>query len=381
MILVTGGAGNVGANVVQQLLDAGEKVRVITRDPGGRTFPDQVEVMPGDLTRPETLPTALSGVDRAFLFPVFDAVDGFLEAARQADLQHVVLLSSAAVTYPTPGWIGELHLRVERAIAASGLPWTHVRPDAFMTNDLAWAHQIINGGVVRGAHGNAAVAPVDPRDIAAVAVRALLDHRVGEAYLLTGPQPLTQIDRVRIIAETIGRPLRFEEQPRERFREQMLRHGAPAPAADALLDELSEREGKTAQVLPTVEDVTGRPASPTPNGPPTTRRHSPPWLRLNGGSGLMVASASSTRARSPTATISSTPASTTTRMSPVHLRPRLPPVGRHPDGQRPVSGLPPGHPEHPEHPEHANVRQGQRARARPAAAWASPQARVRERDC
>ena len=77
MILVTGGAGNVGANVVRQLLDAGEKVRVITRNPSDRSFPDQVEVVPGDLTRPETLPAVLSGVDRAFLFPVLNAVDGF----------------------------------------------------------------------------------------------------------------------------------------------------------------------------------------------------------------------------------------------------------------------------------------------------------------
>ncbi|MFE3454261.1 NAD(P)H-binding protein [Nonomuraea sp. NPDC059194] len=261
MILVTGGAGNVGANVVRQLLDAGEKVRVVTRDPSDRSFPDQVEVVPGDLTRPDTLPAALSGVDRAFLFPVHNAVDGFLEAARQADLQHVVLLSSAAITYATPGWIGEQHLRLEQAVAASGLPWTFVRPDAFMTNDLAWTPQIANGGVVRGTYGNAAVAPVDPRDIAAVAVRALLDQRVGEAYVLTGPQSLTQIDRVRIIAETIGRPLRFEEQPRERFRELLIRHqGLPAPVVDELLDQLAERDGKTAQVLPTVEEVVGRPA-------------------------------------------------------------------------------------------------------------------------
>lgn len=261
MILVTGGAGNVGANVVRQLLDAGEKVRVITRNPRSRSFPDQVEVVPGDLTRPETLPAALSGVDRVFLFPVFNGSDGFLEAARQADLQHVVLLSSSAVTYSTPGWIGEQHLQLERAVAASGLPWTYVRPDAFMTNDLVWAHQIVNGGVVRGAYGNVATAPIDPRDIAAVAVRALLDQRVGEAYVLTGPQSLTQIDRVRIIAETIGRPLRFEEVPREQFREQLLlHHGLPTPAVDFLLDQAAARNGKTAQILPTVEEVTGRPA-------------------------------------------------------------------------------------------------------------------------
>lgn len=260
MILVTGGAGNVGANVVRQLLDAGEKVRVMTRDPGGRSFPDDVEVVAGDLTRPETLPAALSGIERAFLFPVFSGADGFLGVARQTGLRHIVLLSSSAVTFSTPGLIGEQHLRVERAVAASGVPWTFVRPDAFMTNDLAWAPQIAGGGVVRGAYGTAALAPVDPRDIAAVAVRALLDRRAGEAYVLTGPQSLTQIERVRIIAETIGRPVRFEEVPREQAKEQMLRHGMPAPLVDELLDGLAAREGRTAEISPAVEEVTGRPA-------------------------------------------------------------------------------------------------------------------------
>jgi uncharacterized protein YbjT (DUF2867 family) len=260
MILVTGGAGNVGANVVRQLLDAGEKVRVMTRNPSGRSFPDGVEVVPGDLTRPETLPAALSGIERAFLFPAFTGVDGFLNAARQADLQRVVLLSSASVTSSTPGFIGEQHLQVERAVTASGLLWTFVRPGAFMTNDLVWAPQIINGGVVRGVYGNAAMAPVDPRDIAAVAVRALLDQRAGEAYVLTGPQSLTQIERVQIIAETIGRPLRFEEVPREQFQEQMLRHGMPAPVIDQLFDGLGARDDKTAEISPAVEEVAGRPA-------------------------------------------------------------------------------------------------------------------------
>jgi len=71
---------------------------------------------------------------------------------------------------------------------------------------------------------------------------------------------ILQIDRVRIIAETIGRPLRFEEQPREDFREQLLLQGVPAPAVDHFLDGLATRDGKTAPVQPTFEQVTGRPA-------------------------------------------------------------------------------------------------------------------------
>ncbi|MBM0259930.1 NAD(P)H-binding protein [Micromonospora sp. 4G55] len=180
--------------------------------------------------------------------------------AKRSGLRHVVLLSSSAVTYPRPGWIGEQHLALEEAVDASGLPWTFVRPDVFMTNDLAWAHQIAADGIVREAYGHAGQVPIDPRDIAAVAVRALLDRHISKAYTLTGPESLTQIDRVRIIGETIGRPLRFEEQPREQFREEQLLHGAPPPAADFLLDVLASKDGKIAQVLPTVEEITGRPA-------------------------------------------------------------------------------------------------------------------------
>ncbi|MFI6731419.1 NAD(P)H-binding protein [Nonomuraea sp. NPDC050451] len=260
MILVTGATGNVGSHVVDQLLDAGEKIRVITRNPGGHSFPEQVEIVPGDLTQPDTLSEALDGVERVFLFPVFTGLDAFLDAARLSDLQHIVLLSSAATAYTTPSWIGEQHLRLEQAVAASGLAWTFVRPGYFMTNDLAWVPQIKAGDIVRGVYGNAAMAPVDPCDIAAVSVQALLDERVGESFLLTGPQSLTGIDRVRIIAETIGRPLRFEELPHKLFREQMLHHGMPAPAIDDMINGLATWDGRTATVLPTIEEITGRAA-------------------------------------------------------------------------------------------------------------------------
>ncbi|MEV0828839.1 hypothetical protein [Nonomuraea rubra] len=93
-------------------------------------------------------------------------------------------------------------------------------------------------------YGDAGLAPVDSRDIAAVVVPALLDERIGEAYVLTGPLSRTQIERVRIIAETIGRPLRFEERPREQFQKVMLRHGMPTPVVAELRDGLAARAGR-----------------------------------------------------------------------------------------------------------------------------------------
>ncbi|MGG2464412.1 NAD-dependent epimerase [Streptomyces sp. RGM 3693] len=198
-------------------------------------------------------------MDRAFLFPVFGALDGFLASAKEAGTQHIVLLSSDSVTFSQPGWIGERHLACEQAVAASGLSWTFVRPTVFMANDLGWAHQIRHDGTVRGVYGSAAMAPVDERDIAAVAAHALLTAQPGKSYELTGPQALSQIDRVRIIGETLGLPARFEEVPREDVRRGLLDR-LPPPAADFLLDQLAATQAEPTPVLPTIEQVTGHPA-------------------------------------------------------------------------------------------------------------------------
>ncbi|MFM9373716.1 NAD(P)H-binding protein [Streptomyces sp. Da 82-17] len=259
MILVTGATGNVGRNLVRELLAAGEDVRALTRDPATADLPDGVDAVPGDLTRPETLPAALHGVDRAFLFPVHGALDAFLAAARQAGTGHIVLLSSDSVTFTEPGWIGEQHLACEQAVADSGIPWTFVRPTVFMANDLAWADQIRNGGTVRGVYGTGATAPVDERDIAAVAAHALLAPSPGKTYELTGTETLSQIDRVRVIGATLGIPTRFEEVPRETVRRRLLDR-LPAPAADFLLDQLAASRTTPTPTLPTTRTTLGRPA-------------------------------------------------------------------------------------------------------------------------
>jgi uncharacterized protein YbjT (DUF2867 family) len=257
MILVTGATGNVGRNVVEQLLAEGQEVRALTRNTARARFPDQVDVVCGDLSRPETLPAALDGVKRAFLFPV-PGLEGFLDLARRSGVDQTVLLSSAAVTMEHPSPIARAHIDNERAVALSGLPWTFVRPGAFMVNDLRWAPQIKAEGVVRAPYGDAATAPIDERDIAAVVVTALLhDGHAGRSYTLTGPESLTQVERVQILATALGQALRFEEQTPGQFRQQMSR--LPPLVADGLLELLASRVGTTAEVTGTVWQVTGRP--------------------------------------------------------------------------------------------------------------------------
>jgi uncharacterized protein YbjT (DUF2867 family) len=258
MILVTGAAGTVGRNVVGQLLEAHAEVRPVSRSPERAPLPAGPRAVRGDLAEPESLRPALRDVDRVFLFPAAAPLDPFLGLAREAGVRHVVLLSSAAVDGESNA-IARSHRVHERAVAASGLSWTFIRPGAFMANDLMWAPAVRGDGVVRAPYAQAATAPIDERDIAAVAVRALLDEdrHADHAYQLTGPESLTVPDRVEILGKVLGRSLRFEELDPAQARELMVAR-MPAPVVDAVLGMMA-RAGSNAPVSPSVQQVTGRP--------------------------------------------------------------------------------------------------------------------------
>ncbi|GAB2572355.1 NAD(P)H-binding protein [Microlunatus antarcticus] len=266
MILVTGASGNVGRQVVDQLVGRGEPVRALSRRPGRVDWPDGVEAVAGDLT--EELPAeVLAGVRALYLFPEPARVRAVAEAAAAAVVRHVVVLSSISVAMDTPPELEPLrrrHLAVEEAVEASSMTWTHIRPGMFMANTLGWAASVRAEGVVRQPFGDSTAAPVHEADIAAVAVAALLDpgRHAGRAYALSGPEPLSQLDRVRVLAEVLGRPVRFEEQTRDQARAEMLANPwVNEGLADALLTMLEQASGvRDGIVLPGVEDVLGRPA-------------------------------------------------------------------------------------------------------------------------
>lgn len=264
MFLVTGATGNVGRHVVDQLLAGGAAVRALTRNPAGARLPAGAEVAGGDLTRPQTVEPALKGVSALFLFPSPGTAGPILQAAREHGVRRVVMLSSSAVTYSTEGadnTIVAYHKEIEHEIEKSGLEWTFVRPCGFAVNTLQWAPQISAGDVVRGPYAQAEMALIHERDIADVATRVLLtDGHVGAKYVLTGPESLTQAEQARRIGEAIGRPVRYEELAPDVAREQMIQNQIPADFADMLLSFQAELVGVPAEISPTAEEITGRPA-------------------------------------------------------------------------------------------------------------------------
>lgn len=261
-ILVTGATGSVGRHVVGRLVAAGATVRALTRNPATAGLPEGVEVFEGDLTRPDTLRAALRGVERLYLFPVPETSREVVAAAREAGVRRIVVLSSSSVLDESgDNHSGEHHRTVERAVEESGIDWTFVRPDEFATNVLwKWGHSIRTEGVVRAPYGNAPRVLVHEADVAAVAVTALLeDGHAGRAYVLTGPEAITQADQVRAISGALGREVRFEEITPDQAREQMGRV-MPVPVVEMVLGYLAGAVADPPVPLDTVEQVTGVPA-------------------------------------------------------------------------------------------------------------------------
>jgi uncharacterized protein YbjT (DUF2867 family) len=183
---------------------AGVRVRSLVRNPLTAGLPPHVEVVRADLTIPATLDASLDGIDSVFL--VWTAPRAAVTPALDRILSHtqrIVFLSSPYRTsHPffqggQPNPIRDLHAGIERQIETSGRQWTFLRPGMFASNALLWWAPLLRAGgdAVRWSHLSAPTAPVDDRDIAAVAVRALGEEgHAGSEYVLTGPQSLTQFE-------------------------------------------------------------------------------------------------------------------------------------------------------------------------------------------
>ncbi|MGY6653720.1 NAD(P)H-binding protein [Amycolatopsis sp. TRM77291] len=253
-ILVTGATGTVGRHLVARLVKTGHGVRALTRDPAKAHFPRGVEVVQGDLTEPGSLAGALEGVTGLHLITFggdysapLETGPRLVELAHRAGVRRVSVLSGF---YPGG---------VEAALDASELPWTRLLPVEFMANALEWADSVRTEGVVR-VFGNLPGSVVHESDIADVAVAALTtDDHAGKAYPITGPEPVTPERRVALIAEAIGRPIRFEQLSEEQERARLTALGwGPDDVEFGIRLGLNPPETGAA-VEPTVREVTGRP--------------------------------------------------------------------------------------------------------------------------
>jgi uncharacterized protein YbjT (DUF2867 family) len=266
-VLVLGATGMVGSHVARSLSDRGEPVRAFVRDPGraAQMLGGTVPLAVGDLTEPATLDTALDGVDRVLLCLGNRPDQAHLEisvidACRRAGVRRVVKISAkgAQVGSPVPFW--DQHARIEDHLRRSGISSVILRPSTYASNLLASAQPVQAMGRLFAPAGTAPVAFIDPRDVAAVAVAALLDPaHDGHTYTLTGPEALTFAEVAERWSTVIGQPVEYVDIPDEAARAAMLEAGLPPWLTDGIVAVFGQlRHGVASTVNDQVQQILGR---------------------------------------------------------------------------------------------------------------------------
>ncbi|MGW6917615.1 NAD(P)H-binding protein [Kitasatospora sp. NPDC054939] len=270
--------GLVGRRLARQLLALDGRVRVLAEPGQCDDWPAGVDVVEGSVTRPLANSRAFDGIEAVFLAGAHPATVGdALALARDAGVRKAVLLSSHGseyeAAYPPETWHW---LAVERAVEASGLLWTHLRPSAVMGAALEgsypatgsdWPASVRAEGTVREALLDRGHYPfIHEEDLAAVAAAALTRDDFTGTVLEAIGLPISTRARVRSLAAALGRDLAAVELTPAEGRAVWQRHGWPDGAVDVTLYALEQYADHYAELVdwtlaqrPSVRSVIGRP--------------------------------------------------------------------------------------------------------------------------
>lgn len=269
IITVTGSTGTIGGELVRLLSAAGAPTRAVYRSTKNTQPLRGVVWLRADLRDESVLEPILAGTTRLFLLSGNEAGFGKLQidtlrVAERLGVQHVVKLSALGASNHSNSAIAREHWEVEQAMQQSTLPWTMLRPHAFMQNWLSDVAESVRAeGVIYSPIADGRVPFIDTRDIAAVAAKVLLDPdaHAGRRYFLTGGEAVGLADVAAVLSEVTGRAVTYRPISMDEARARMQARGLPAQLIDAMLAiaEYQKAGGATSKVSDSVQRILGRP--------------------------------------------------------------------------------------------------------------------------
>lgn len=266
MILVTGATGTVGSQVVRALIERGQELRVLARDPerARGLFGDAVELAPGDFADPPSIRAALAGVTELFLSCADDPrrvgwESDTIDAAVTAGVSRIVKLSSLVAEPGAPVAFWDWHGRVEQHLREAEVNAVFLRSSFFMSNLLSAAEQVAREGRLYAPAGKARIAMIDPRDVGEAAATVLTESgHDGKTLVLTGPEALTYAQVAGELSAATGRDIAFIDVPDEDAKQGMVEAGLPIFVAEQIVRiHAMARQGVAEQCTPTVEALIG----------------------------------------------------------------------------------------------------------------------------
>jgi uncharacterized protein YbjT (DUF2867 family) len=234
-ILVIGGTGHVGAEVVKELKKRNAEMRVLVRKPDETSLAD-VEMVVGDLLDPVSIEKALKGVDKLYLLNAVtpdELTQGLIayDLAKKHKLAHIVYHSVFRVEHfkDVPHFASKL--AIETAIRGFDVPFTIIRPNYFFQNDASFKDLLTKMSVYPNPLGPVGISAVDIRDIAeAAAISLMSDQHFGKTYNVNGPAALSGPKAAAIWSKVLGKEIKYAGDNLDSFEEQMREH-APSWAA------------------------------------------------------------------------------------------------------------------------------------------------------
>ncbi|MGO8892757.1 MAG: NmrA family NAD(P)-binding protein [Streptosporangiaceae bacterium] len=267
MILVTT-AGKVGSETARLLRERDVPVRVLARDPAKATAralaEAGAEIATGDLGVPASIDEAMSGVSGVVLVsPAVPAQElNVVASAARAGAGHVVKATSKARA-DSPIARRRWQVQIEAGLAASGIPHTLLRSNAYMQNVLALAPAIATTSSFGSSAGQGRSGLVDARDVAAVAAEIITSPaaHAGKTYWLTGPELVSNYDVATVLSKLLGRTITYRELTFEENKDAMIRAGLPEQIAEMNAQAFSlTADGDAEWVTQDVPSLLGRPA-------------------------------------------------------------------------------------------------------------------------
>jgi uncharacterized protein YbjT (DUF2867 family) len=265
MILVTT-AGKVGSEAARLLAKREVPVRVLVRDAEkAKVLADAgAEIVVGDLAVSASIDEAMAGVTGVVLVsPAVPAQElNVVASAARAGVGHVVKASSKA-SADSPIARRRWQAEIEAALAASGVPHTMLRSNAYMQNVLTLAPAIAKTSAFGSSAGKGRMGTVDARDVAAVAAEIVASpaRHAGMTYWLTGPELISYYDVATVLSGLLGRAITYRELTFDQDKEAMIRVGVPKQIAEMNAQAASLNvDGDAAWVTDDVTSVLNRPA-------------------------------------------------------------------------------------------------------------------------
>jgi len=271
VILVLGGSGRVGRETVKLLVANGtRKVRLLVRDAAkAAAFNNAafagVEVVTGEMTDADALDQSLKNVECVFTIPpnVRDQENleyGIYQASHRAGVRHIVKLSSVKADPNSPCYFFQQHARAEAHLKGSGVDFTILRCNSFMQNLLWFAHEIKTMNSFSLPMGTAKTAPVDIRDVAAVATKVLTNEPAhGATYNITGPEKLAFAKIAQTLAAATGKQIEYRDVEQAEFLQMLLRAEIPEWYAEAVIASWSVARAGEPIVTDAVATLTNKP--------------------------------------------------------------------------------------------------------------------------